>query len=86
MAVAEDTEFDLTAELDADQGRSPTGCSWRQWLDSLPPDSASQWRQAVEGKAHTIASIMRALRRREVDIGRSTVERHRSGSCKSCRS
>lgn len=83
--MAEDA--DLLSELAGDQGHGVrNACGWKAWLASLPEDEADQWREAVASNDRfTIASIMRALKRREVEIGRSTIERHRLGQCKQCR-
>lgn len=76
---------DLFAELAADQGHAGgSDCGWRLWLATLPDDEARQWHAAVHDRRFTLASVARALKRREVPIGRSTLERHRAGVCKQC--
>lgn len=85
--ATEDATPDLLAELAADQGHSNgQTCSWRTWIDSLSADEAGQWQTVIKDRERfTLASVGRALKRRGVDIGRSTLHRHRDGVCKQCR-
>ncbi len=80
--MAEDP--DLFSELAGDQGRSSTACSWASWLATR--DDADQWRAAIADRRYTVAPVLRAPDKREVDLSRSTLERHRNARCKQCRS
>lgn len=81
--MAEDA--DLIAELEADQGHwNGLACSWRAWLEQQPPDEAAQWRAVLIDKRFTLSSVERALKKRGVKIGRSSLARHRHGECKQC--
>ena len=81
---AEDSRS-LLDELAADQAGPVRACKWEQLLATLDPELADQLRAAVADERFTLSSIGRALERRNLDVHRGLLERHRNRRCTRCR-
>lgn len=81
---AEDSRS-LLDELAADQAGPVKPCKWEQTLATIDPDVAEQFRAAVADERFSISSIGRALERRNLDVHRGLLERHRARRCTRCR-
>lgn len=70
--------MDLFEELRADQDPRSGRCKVCGWIDSRPADERDAWVRAIrERESFTAASIYRAMRKRNADIGRTAVDRCR---------
>jgi len=72
----------LRDEIAADQGK-PTQCGVCLWLRLSADKDATEWRAVFADRSFSHASIHRAIVRRGVsNVGRSSVEGHRTGGHK----
>ena len=67
----------LRDEVASDQGKK-TQCGVCRWINQQDETTAAEWRAVIADKAFSTASLHRALQRREVAVGRGSVENHRS--------
>lgn len=75
----------LVDELAADQNpRRAQSCTWEIALLEIP-DEAEHFRKAIHDERFSVASIARALERRNVNVARNALERHRNNRCTLCR-
>ena len=82
--MAEDAKPSLLDELAADQDpRRLKVCRWEAAIATL--EDGDQFRSAMRDERFTVSSIARALERRNVQVARNTLERHRRGQCTLCR-
>lgn len=67
----------LAEELAADQAVS--SCKLCAFIDGRPPEERAEWHAQLSRPANVVshASVLRALSRRGLSIGESSVKRHR---------
>ncbi len=67
----------LFDELKADQDPRLGQCKVCVWLRSLPAAQQREWAEAFADRAYTTSSLIRAVLRRNPNLGRTVIESHR---------
>lgn len=67
----------LLDEIKADQNPR-SQCKACVYIESLPPKEQAEWDKAMSDRSFTSTSVHRALTRRNVGVGKGSVESHRS--------
>ncbi len=72
----------LMDDINAEKRMTGTRCAVRTVLASMDGPAREELAAAIEDRGVSSGAIERALKRRGVHLGESSVQRHRRGACR----